>query len=225
MSNEKKYTEVDHLDEDQYLLEDFWNSGSEDSKKFRNMRKQHWYCMSFLSPEGVRNCSVRGVKVSAGFETQQDANDFANILRQHNKYFNVFVGEGGKWLPWDPEDDQVEKDPIYQEKELNELAKAYKEQQEKAAEVHRERQTDAVNSANNNNVSSKFNDPRSQNKKEELKKKLEERKRKQMEQNNGDNKEQLLQTTSQKYEQIKDDVKKTEDRMQEIIDLQKEFNK
>ena len=33
-----------------------------------------YVCMSFLSPEGIKNCSVRGLKIRGVYKTQEEAN-------------------------------------------------------------------------------------------------------------------------------------------------------
>jgi hypothetical protein len=83
------YTKIDNLDEDSEL------------------KGQKWVCLSFLSPEGVHNCKVRGVKVRGVYSTRNQAEERAEKLRQEDKYFHIFVGEVGKWLAWDPELENV----------------------------------------------------------------------------------------------------------------------
>lgn len=103
---------------------------------------QLWVCISFLSPEGIRNCSVRGLKIRGVFGTRQEADERAKELQTIDADHNVFVGEVGKWLPWDP--DVNECDQVYQEKELNELAKGYKENMAKSSEFERQRKADML---------------------------------------------------------------------------------
>lgn len=95
---------------------------------------QQWFCISFLSPEGLRNTTVRGVKVRGVFATQEEAEKRARDLREIDPAFHVFVGEMGKWTPWDPSpDDKTKvKDSEYYESELQSLMKKYNENMEKA---------------------------------------------------------------------------------------------
>jgi DNA repair exonuclease SbcCD ATPase subunit len=102
------------------------------------LTNQKFVCLSFLSPEGVSNCKIRGLKVRGVYETYEEATERAKLLRDTDKHFHVFVGEVGKWLPWDPEPDSKQvKDAEYAENELNNLMKAYKKNQ-KAAEKYEE---------------------------------------------------------------------------------------
>lgn len=99
---------------------------------------QLWCCVSFLSPEGIKNCSLRGLKIRGVFGTKQEADKKAEELQKLDPDFHVFVGEVGKWLPWDPEPSSIE-DNKYQEEELNNLMKGYKDNLEKSKQLHDER--------------------------------------------------------------------------------------
>jgi hypothetical protein len=59
--------------------------------------------MSFLSPEGISNCKIRGLKVRGVFATLEEASKRAKKLQEVDPAFHVFVGEAGKRLPSDPE--------------------------------------------------------------------------------------------------------------------------
>jgi len=99
---------------------------------------QGFVCLSFLSPEGVKNCTVRGLKVRGVYSTYEEAKRRSNEIRDSDPDFHVFVGEVGKWLPWDPDPNDID-DQNYKEKELNNLMKAYKDNLSKAKKVHNER--------------------------------------------------------------------------------------
>ena len=65
--------------------------------------------------------SVRGFKARGNFQTQEEAEMRAKLLRETDPSFDVFVGPVGQWLCWDPEaykTGRVE----YMEEELNQLA-------------------------------------------------------------------------------------------------------
>ena len=110
---------------------------------------QLWVCVSFLSPEGIKNCSVRGLKIRGVFGTKQEADERAKELQEVDKDFHVFVGEMGKWLPWDPDPNDVQ-DQIYQEKELNDLMKGYKDNLQKAKRVQEDRKESMIRDAARN---------------------------------------------------------------------------
>lgn len=106
---------------------------------------QMWACVSFLSPEGIKNCSVRGLKIRGVYGTRKEADEQAIELQKMDPDFHVFVGEVGKWLPFDPSDnlDAIE-DHVYQEKELNDLMKEYKNNMAKAKQMEEERKKDML---------------------------------------------------------------------------------
>jgi hypothetical protein len=110
------------------------------------IKEQNYVCMSFLSPEGISNCKIRGVKIRGVFSTLEEASKQAKKLQEVDPAFHVFVGEVGKWLPWDPEPDSV-KDQIYREEELQKLMKGYLENQEKAKQVEQQRKQQMVEDA------------------------------------------------------------------------------
>lgn len=65
--------------------------------------------------------SVRGFKARGNYSTQEEAELRANMLREADPNFDVYVGPIGTWLPWEPEaykTGRVE----YLEDELNQLA-------------------------------------------------------------------------------------------------------
>jgi len=74
--------------------------------------------------------SVRGVKIRGTYDTLQEAQSKAKKLQNNDKGFNVYIGQVGFWLPWDPNPHNIESQE-YAEGELNTLVKKYKENQEK----------------------------------------------------------------------------------------------
>jgi hypothetical protein len=97
-----KYTKIDCLDEDPEI------------------NKQNFVLLSFVSPEGIMNCKIRGVKVRGVYSTEAEARAACDKLKQIDKYFDIFVGEMGKWLPWDPTPEQV-KEVKYRHKKLDKI--------------------------------------------------------------------------------------------------------
>jgi hypothetical protein len=74
--------------------------------------------------------SVRGVKIRGTYDTLQEAQAKAKKLQNNDKGFNVYIGQVGFWLPWDPNPHNIDSQE-YAEGELNTLVKKYKENQEK----------------------------------------------------------------------------------------------
>jgi hypothetical protein len=121
-----RYTEIDHLDEDPPIP------------------GQRFVLISFVSPEGVMNCSVRGVKVRGVYETEVEARRAADKLRKKDKFFDVFVGEIGKWLPWDPDPMKV-KEAKYGNKKLDRMMKKVHEQNNNSLNELVGRRKDIIN--------------------------------------------------------------------------------
>ena len=74
--------------------------------------------------------TVRGLKVRGSYDTLKEAQFRAKKLQSKDKSFNVYIGQVGFWLPWDPHPHKVENQE-YMEGELNNLVKKYKENQQK----------------------------------------------------------------------------------------------
>jgi hypothetical protein len=70
--------------------------------------------------------STRGLKIRGVYESEREAKVRAQVLQRRDPNFNVFVGQVGYWLPWDPSPDNVA-DQEYGDSALNELVKKYKE--------------------------------------------------------------------------------------------------
>lgn len=104
---------------------------------------QTWVCLSFLSPEGISNCKVRGLKVRGVYSTRKEADKRVKELQITDPDFDIFVGEVGKWLPWNPDPNDTE-DQVYQEEKLNDLMKGYKENLVNAKKVQEERKREML---------------------------------------------------------------------------------
>ena len=70
--------------------------------------------------------SLRGLKVRGTYSTKEEATERAKRLQTMDSNFHVFVGEVGKWLPWDPNADGVQ-DEVFQNSQLNEMMEKYQE--------------------------------------------------------------------------------------------------
>lgn len=125
---------------------------------------QKYVLLSFLSPEGIRNCKVRGLKVRGVFDDFESAKKYSETLRSTvESDFHIFIGEVGKWLPWDPEPSDVNEEN-YAEKELNNLMKAYKEHQAKAKVLYEQRKQEMISDALLNQEKKKKNKMKSETK-------------------------------------------------------------
>lgn len=137
--------EEDYLDED---------------KPFKQMVKRQNFCViSMLTPNSFPESKraqygeqkILGVKVRGVFETYEEAKARCDTLQKLDKYHNIFVGEVGKWLPFnvDIATMETEDDPVYREQALNQYMKAYKDslKEEEVEEQERKEQTLKANNA------------------------------------------------------------------------------
>jgi len=128
---------------------------------------QLWCCISCLSPETVKNCNYRGIKVRGVYATYEEAKNRAEYLQSIDPNFNIFVGEVGKWLGWDPDPNTVE-DQVFREKQLQEIMENYNKNNAKAKLLEEQRKLDILEDSVKNHT--KNNDTKTR-----LKKKLEKR--------------------------------------------------
>jgi hypothetical protein len=73
--------------------------------------------------------SIRGLKVRGVTGTHGEAVAMSKKLQRSDTIHNIFLGEVGKWLPWDPKPHQVQEQE-YAEDQLNTLMKRYKDNED-----------------------------------------------------------------------------------------------
>lgn len=104
---------------------------------------QLWCCISFISPETLKNCNFRGIKVRGVYATKQEADERAEFLQKIDPDFNIYVGEVGKWLGWDPDPNTID-DQVYREKKLQDIMDNYKKNRERAKVLEEERKREIL---------------------------------------------------------------------------------
>jgi hypothetical protein len=87
--------------------------------------------------------TVRGLKVRGVYSSQPEAVARSKKLQRTDPLHNIFVGEVGKWLPWDPEPSDVPEQE-YAEDQLNTLMKKYKENEEQREQFQRDQRSRAA---------------------------------------------------------------------------------
>ena len=93
--------------------------------------------------------SMRTVKIRGTYDTLREAKYRAKSLQKKDKSFDVFVGQVGYWLPWDPSSLEVQ-DQEYTNTELNTLMKKYKENKEQHDEVFEKQKEERIKMAREN---------------------------------------------------------------------------
>lgn len=105
---------------------------------------QKFVCLSFLTDKENKT-TLSGIKIRGVFDTYEAACKHAKNVQNVDPCFNVFVGEMGKWLPFDPNpDSKAVKDSEYANEQLNSMMKSYLENQEKAKIYHEQRKNEMV---------------------------------------------------------------------------------
>lgn len=107
--------------------------------------------------------SVRGLKVRGTYETEREAKIRAEVLRRRFPNDNVFVGQVGYWLPWDPNPLDV-KNLEYQETELNTLMKKYYENMEQRENMFEEERRTKMYKDKKKNIPTKEEEKETQDK-------------------------------------------------------------
>ena len=82
--------------------------------------------------------SVRGLKVRGVYGNPKEAELKAKKLQTKDKYHNIFIGDLGKWLPWDPKPHEIAEQE-YAQDELNTLMRKYKENEDNREKYFEER--------------------------------------------------------------------------------------
>lgn len=92
--------------------------------------------------------NVRGVKVRGVYDTKREADVRAKVLQRQDKHHNVFVGQVGYWLPWDPSLSYMDKvQGEYLDNDLNTLMQKYNENQENKDTFFQEMVQEKTNTA------------------------------------------------------------------------------
>ena len=99
---------------------------------------------------------MRGVKVRGVYDTKREADVRAKVLQRQDKQHNVFVGQIGYWLPWDPSLSYMDKvQGEYLDNDLNTLMQKYNENQENKDTFFQEMVQEKTNTAKD--ISDKMN--------------------------------------------------------------------
>jgi hypothetical protein len=172
---------------------------------------QKYLCLSFLTNKEQPNitATVSGIRFGGAFSTYEEACAQAKNIQQLDPYHNVFVGEAGKWLPFDPNPNSAAvRDSEYADEKLNELMKGHKETQEKAKIFHEIRKNEKMAENLTDNLKAK------QESKDEIVKMLSKAQT-----------EEEMKTLSNSLESIEEQIKKMELKKKEYIDAESNLKK
>ena len=121
-------TQVDYLTEDQPIA------------------NQKYVVMSILSPGFQKNpeySTLHAIKIRGSYDTYEEAQKRAAVLQKIDQVHNVFIGEVGKWLPFE-DDPEKAKDMKYANEKLNNLMESYLKNQAEAKELYESRKNELM---------------------------------------------------------------------------------
>ena len=113
-----------------------------DTYLYKNRKKLE---ETFFAKNAFRT-TIRGLKVRGVYDTYAEGMARAKTLQKLDPDFNVYVGQVGFWLPWDPEPSEVP-DQEYADDQLNQLMKKYKENESQRDEFYESMKRDRIGAA------------------------------------------------------------------------------
>lgn len=117
---------------------------------------QQFVCLSFLRNKENDKYTVTGVRFAGAYTSYEEACARAKEVQQIDTYHHVFVGDSGKWLPYDPDPNSAAvKDSEYADQQLNELMKGHRENQDRAKVFHEMRKNEKIMDNINDNLGEK----------------------------------------------------------------------
>jgi hypothetical protein len=96
--------------------------------------------------------TVHGVKMRGNFNSLEEAKAAAIDLQKMDPIHNIYVGQIGYWLPWNPNSDEIE-DQKYMNEQLDDIMKGYRENQQKSKEFFQDRKNEMLEDMEKENQS------------------------------------------------------------------------
>jgi hypothetical protein len=127
----------------------FHTTLSDEYKNFLDMNEEK--LQQEFDNQNNYQTSVRGLKVRGNFNTIEEAKMRAEVLREADPFNQIYVGEVGKWMPWEPvyyKTGEVE----YLEPELNQLMQEKNKNEQAAKRQFEDRVKEAKRKAIENNI-------------------------------------------------------------------------
>lgn len=146
--------------ERQKRFEDLCSSGyklsyDELSERFDNFKYTNSNTIEHeYNQENQFRTSTRGIKIRGVFDFRKEAEEHARNLQKTDPDFNIYVGECGHWLPWNPDPHNVEEQEFQNEK-LNELAKLHRANKQHVDELYEQRKKESLEDVQRTNQEQK----------------------------------------------------------------------
>ena len=90
--------------------------------------------------------TIRGIKVRGVFSSEAEASVRAKRLQKSDPTFNIYAGQVGKWMAWEPDPNKVV-DQEYANDQLNTLMKKYRENEESRDQFYNEQKRKRMGTA------------------------------------------------------------------------------
>lgn len=117
--------------------------------------EQKYIVISFITPKQVKGLTEAMFMFRGAYATEEEARERAKYLQTINGDFNIYICEGFKWCYFN---DDINKatDVVYKEERLNEIMNDFKKQQEKMAQMEKDRQNDLIAEMEKDNKVKKY---------------------------------------------------------------------
>ena len=143
----EKRTEEMEKNNAKTVLEEIRDGGSVSEKYDDYMFKNELRIQEEFNKKVDFQTNTRGVKIRGVYESHRQAMMRAEQLRKSDPTFNVFVGQVGYWLPFDPEPDHIN-DSDFMNDKLNTLMKKKKENEDYRDMLYEEEKREKIKAAN-----------------------------------------------------------------------------
>lgn len=90
--------------------------------------------------------NIRGVKVRGVYNTIEEAKHKAQQLQKCDRSFHIFMAQVGRWLPFNPDPNDLEKQE-YLETKLNDIVQKYEENRHQSKQFFEERKQEMIQEA------------------------------------------------------------------------------
>jgi len=105
---------------------------------------QNFVCISFVTDQSKKT-TLTGTKIRGVFKDLESASAHAKKIQQIDPAHNVFVGEMGKWLAFDPDTtSKAAGNAEYANDQLNEIMKGHEDNQEKTKIFYEKRKYESL---------------------------------------------------------------------------------
>jgi len=105
---------------------------------------QNFVCISFIADQANKT-TLTGTKIRGVFKDLDSASKHAKKIQQTDPVHNVFVGEMGKWLAFDPDTtSKAAGNAEYANDQLNEIMKGHEDNQEKTKIFYEKRKYESL---------------------------------------------------------------------------------